>query len=89
MNIRGWLERILPRSTTEFNTGVSKIRSSNIKAIGYSSKDKILQVDFKNGSRYHYYKVPESILRGLRRAISKGKYLDSKVKGVYKYKRIH
>lgn len=88
MGIRKLLERLFPGNTTEFDTEVGKIESSNIRAIQYNTQKQVLQVDFKSGSRYHYFKVPESIVRGFRRAGSKGKYLATRVKGKYKYKKI-
>lgn len=68
---------------------LTPVRSSNLKAVGYSPKQMILQVEFLNGSCYQYSGVPEYLYNGLMNASSHGKYLDAYIKkGDYNYKRI-
>ena len=63
------------------------VLSSNIKSIGYYNK--ILEVEFLNGSIYDYYEVPERLFVGIMQANSHGKYLNENIKKQgYKYKRI-
>ena len=64
------------------NIGRIKVKSSNVFAIGYSRTSKILQVEFKDGSVYEYYEVPENIYEAFMGAASKGKF----VRNLYKYK---
>jgi hypothetical protein len=67
-------------------TGVS---SSNIASIGYDSANSILEVQFLNGSIYHYFDVPRDVHSDLMSAASHGTYLDRYVKkGGYRYRQI-
>jgi len=66
---------------------MTSVSSSNISAIGYEGST--LRVRFNNGSLYDYYNVPASVYDGLMSAPSKGSYLASRVKGVYRYSQIN
>lgn len=61
--------------------------SSNIARFCYDEPNLVLKVEFKNGSVYDYYDVPEHIFNGMRSAPSKGQYLAQQVKGAYRYAR--
>lgn len=64
------------------------VTSSNVEAIGYDGDSQTLQVEFKNGSTYQYFDVPERIFDELRDAGSIGAYLSSNIKGVYRFSRV-
>jgi hypothetical protein len=64
------------------------VSSSNVKSIGYDPLNRILEVEFLNGSIYHYLGVPSSTNASLMKAVSKGSYLSRHVKGVYSYRRV-
>lgn len=64
------------------------VSSSNIEAIGYDEDSQTLQVEFKNGSCYQYFDVPEHIFIGLRDAGSVGAYLSANIKGVFRFSKI-
>ena len=64
------------------------VDSSNIAAIGYEKDLSVLEVEFKNGSVYQYYDVPENIFNDIMGADSKGKYLAQFVKGTFRYSRV-
>ncbi|MBC8236267.1 KTSC domain-containing protein [bacterium] len=65
------------------------VASSNIRSIGYDTENKILEVEFHNGSIYQYYNVPQNRYEGLMKAGSKGIYLDTFIKKHgYTYRRI-
>lgn len=66
---------------------VSTPQSSNISGYCYDKTSQTLTVEFNNGSRYNYYDVPETIVKDMQFAESVGKYLNSKVKGHYRYAR--
>lgn len=65
-----------------------RVSSSNLKAVGYDAEEQILEVEFLNGSIYHYFNVPEYKYEGLLRASSKGGYLNDYIKGGYRYRRL-
>jgi hypothetical protein len=62
--------------------------SSNVLRFGYDEDNRILGVEFKNGTLYHYYDIPETIFNAMKNAPSKGQFLAQSIKGVYRYARI-
>lgn len=67
---------------------LTPVESSNIAAVGYQPKKKVLTVQFLNGAEYTYEGVPPAINKALMAAESKGKYLNAAIKGTYDYKQI-
>ncbi|GGJ01876.1 KTSC domain-containing protein [Paenibacillus hunanensis] len=64
------------------------VSSSHISSIAYDDKSASLYVRFHDGATYIYYDVPVFIYDGLLSAASHGSYLASRVKGVFRYKRL-
>ena len=62
-------------------------QSSNVAGFSYNEATQVLTVQFNSGNRYDYYDVPEQIFEGMNSAESKGKYLNAKIKGHYRYAR--
>ena len=65
-----------------------KLVSRNLASADYDSADRLLTIEFKNGSKYIYADVDESIYEGLLAAPSKGKFFISEVRERYRFKRI-
>lgn len=63
------------------------VLSSNLKKVVYQPDTGLLQIHFKSGSVYYYYKIPRPIFDGLMQASSKGKYFISKIKDKYPFER--
>lgn len=61
------------------------VSSSNIAAIGYDATTMTLEVEFKNGSVYQYFDVPEGEYMNLLGADSVGSYLNQNIKTGYRY----
>lgn len=61
--------------------------SSNISRFSYDEQSQVLKVEFKNGSVYDYFDVPEHVFDSMKSAQSKGQYLAQQVKGSYRYAR--
>ena len=61
--------------------------SSNIVRFAYDSQSNVLTVEFKAGSTYNYYDIPEIIFDQMKGASSKGQFLAQQVKGSYRYAR--
>ncbi|MDQ0008273.1 hypothetical protein J2T07_000432 [Luteibacter jiangsuensis] len=61
--------------------------SSNIAAIRYDEDQLLLEIEFLNSTRYHYYEVPAHIAQTFDQAASKGSFLASTIKGHYRYSR--
>ena len=64
------------------------VTSSNVESIGYDEDSSTLQIEFKNGTMYQYFDVPENVFIGLRDADSVGGYLAARIKGVYRYSKV-
>lgn len=67
---------------------ISTPESSNVAGFGYDPSTNILTVEFKNGSRYNYYDVPEHQFHGMQAAASRGQFLAQNIKNVYRYARV-
>lgn len=61
--------------------------SSVIASIRYDPATEILRVIFLSGSIYDYKNVPQTVYNAMRRAISKGSFLNTKIKGHYAYEK--
>ena len=61
--------------------------SSNIVRFAYDGQAQVLAVEFKAGSTYNYYDIPERIFDQMKAASSKGQFLAQQVKGHYRYAR--
>jgi hypothetical protein len=64
------------------------VSSSNIAEIGYDEDRRVLEVLFHSGSVYQYFDVSPQIFGELRQASSIGQYVNSNIKGVYRYARV-
>lgn len=62
--------------------------SSNVAAARYDPEQSLLEVEFHNGGRYHYYDVPQHVADGFEQAASKGEYLATAIKGHYRYSKV-
>lgn len=64
------------------------VTSSNVRAIGYDASVLTLEVEFLNGSIYHYHDCPPEVHRELMQAPSKGTYLNDRIKPNYRYTKV-
>ncbi len=64
------------------------VASSNVLSIGYDAAAQTLEVEFRNGSVYQYYNVPENIHEEFMRAPSKGQFINYQIKNAYPFSRI-
>jgi hypothetical protein len=67
---------------------INEIQSSNIRRTEFDTESKELVVDFNNGLRYLYEGVPHQVYTQFRMSESQGKFFNSKISKVYKYKRL-
>ena len=63
------------------------VKSSNIVSVGYNEVDKILEVEFIRSGVYKYFDVPKNVYEAFITAPSIGKFLHSKIKGIYNFKK--
>ncbi|MCC5661265.1 KTSC domain-containing protein [Nostoc sp. XA010] len=66
----------------------TQVNSSDLQSVGYDATTCTLEIKFHSGGIYQYFKVTESIYRGLMSASSHGKYFHAYIKDFYLYKRI-
>jgi lysyl-tRNA synthetase class 2 len=65
-----------------------QIESSAIRAVGYSKRRHILELEFVNGTVYRYLEVAPSVYRDLMTAESKARYYDANIKRNYRSVRV-
>ena len=63
----------------------SPIESSSLASVGYDPASHTLEVEFQGGRVYRYFGVPPARYRDLLRADSAGRFLNTRIKGVYDY----
>lgn len=66
----------------------SSFESSNVALLRYEGSTMTLEVTFKNGGVYHYYDVPSREWSDFKAAESKGRFLHTNIKGVYRYSKM-
>jgi hypothetical protein len=64
------------------------VSSSNVVSIGYDEPSSVLQVEFKGGLVYEYFDVPASVHCDLMGAGSHGSFLNSHIRGRYRFQRL-
>jgi len=64
------------------------VTSTNIKSVEYNTDAKELIVEFSAGAKYAYTNVPNEVYSKLLLAESKGKFVNSEVKGKFEYRRL-
>ncbi|MGY4225017.1 hypothetical protein ACVMIH_002378 [Bradyrhizobium sp. USDA 4503] len=64
------------------------VTSSNVAEVGYDPNSRILEVQFKTGAVYQYFDVPQQLYDELWRASSIGGFINSNLKGHYRYARV-
>lgn len=62
--------------------------SSNVASVRYDPKTQTLEVEFHNGTVYQYFDVSQSVYDAFMSAESKGGFLNSSIKGVYRYAKL-
>lgn len=67
---------------------LSSVISSNVAAYGYNEETEELYVQFKDGSVYKYYDVPEDVWALFQTAPSKGRFVWQMLRDVFPYERI-
>ena len=59
------------------------VSSRSLAEIGYDAEAEALEVLFRNGGLYRYYRVPEFVYERLMQAPSRGRFLNLEIKGRY------
>lgn len=64
------------------------VTSTNVSEIGYDEERRILEIVFSSGGIYQYFEVPPQVYQELMNSGSIGQYLNSAIKGAYRYARV-
>lgn len=64
------------------------VESTTLSSAGHDAQATVLELQFRNGAVYQYFRVPPSIYCDLLRADSKGRYFHQHIRGKYPYQRI-
>ncbi len=62
--------------------------SSVVQNISYDAEHRRLRIVYVSGYVYDYLDVPESVYKEMISSGSKGTFLNTKVKGQFKYKKV-
>jgi hypothetical protein len=63
------------------------LASSSVESVAYGEDTGILEVVFRNRSRYRYFEVPLEVYRGLLAADSSGRYFNRFIRGEFRFER--
>jgi hypothetical protein len=64
------------------------VQSSLLASIGYCPLSCILELEFRDGSLYRYYRVPVHMCWNLLCADSKGRYFNRYIRAAFAYQRL-
>lgn len=64
------------------------VESSNLAAVGYNARAKILDVEFVSGPVYRYFDVTKATYKALLKAESKGDYFYSNIRGKFRREKL-
>lgn len=61
--------------------------SSNLKTIGYSEGEQLLEIEFQGSGAYHYFDVPPAEVARLVFAESQGRHFCQHIRGKYRFEK--
>jgi len=77
----------MPLSYVKTNVDATvNVNSTAIDSADYNYGKEALTLQFRNGSRYEYSRVPRFVFHGLQEAASKGKFINNYVISAFPYK---
>lgn len=62
--------------------------SSVVKAMHYDKNTETLKIIYVSGDVYDYLSVPPQVYEAMRAAPSKGTFLNTQIKGHYRFKKV-
>lgn len=64
------------------------VSSSNLVSVGYDKDSETLEVEFKGGTVYQYFDVPEDEYNRLMSASSQGVYFSANIRDSFDFKKL-
>lgn len=65
-----------------------RVNASNIRAVGYDPRERVLEIEFASGSVYQYSGVSAEVHRRLMNAPSPGSFFSDNIEESFSAKRI-
>ena len=65
-----------------------RVESTSIVTVGYDQDRLILEIEFSSGGVYQYLNVPSDVHATLLVAESKGRHVNSAIKGHFSFRRV-
>jgi KTSC domain len=65
-----------------------RLDSTVLQSVGYQDQLVLLELEFRDGTIYHYFKVSEQIFQELLRAESRGAYFNANIRHRFAYAQI-
>lgn len=65
-----------------------RVRSSILVSVRYDDENRVLGIEFTDGSVYEYVEVPAEVHISLMKAASLGAYYNGHIKGSYAFRRV-
>lgn len=73
---------------TLIETGAVPVDSTLLTSVTFNVGESILELEFCDGARYHFFDVPAAIYEGLLAARSKGAYFNRQIRACFRYTRL-
>lgn len=64
------------------------VASSNLVSMGYDPDSETLEIEFRNGTIYQYYNIPQALYEQFVTANSMGSFLNTHIRNAYPYSRV-
>jgi KTSC domain len=61
------------------------VDSSSLATVAYDPVPATLRIEFRDGTVYHYFRVPTEVHQALLHASSKGRYFNLAIRGRFSY----
>jgi len=62
--------------------------SSVVRHFSYNAGKQRLLIEYVSGNVYEYFEVPERVYENMKKAGSKGAFLNNEIKGKYEFARV-
>lgn len=63
------------------------VPSTRISSVGYSPRICVLEIEFTDGTIYHYYSVPVDVYEGLMKADSYSAFFQERIENSFTYRK--
>ena len=65
------------------------VESSNLAAVGYDARRRLLEIEFRSGGIYRYFEVPAEVHGQLLAAESKGRFFAKHIRDRFRFERVN